>query len=369
MLHPQTMKQRDQPRTALIDDGELLLNPRPDMARRARQGLGNPGFQPLPLLDAQMTGAALVAEPGQPLDPFFPVKPEPSPNRIVVEKKNRRDIRATHSPIQEHKGVGASRQTMLDQAIPSQRDQLSPFRRVQKSRATHAPNKNPFQKIQHALIRVLIESGYTIVFSKYPFNVPAEVESRADIFRIRRFDGKYAVDCSAPDYFLDIEFFPIGCSFGTFFGGSVTGVFDAQIFTLSGRLVLPEGFNSSPYGPYQLTRAAPLPNNPPTGVGEAYTFVGSHRRTVDADHGVLANDTDAEDDALTAVLDTAPAQGELTLRADGSFDYEPNHHFVGTDEFFYLADDGFSESAPVAVTITVESVKAMPWLGLLLLDD
>ena len=102
---------------------------------------------------------------------------------------------------------------------------------------------------------------------------------------------------------------------------------------------------------------------------DAYTFVGPLRRTVDADHGVLANDTDAEGDALTAVLDTAPAQGELTLRADGSFDYKPNHLFVGPDEFFYLAADGFSESAPVAVTITVEPVKAMPWLGLLLLDD
>ena len=36
VLHPQTMKQRNQPRAALINDAELLLDPRPDMARRAR---------------------------------------------------------------------------------------------------------------------------------------------------------------------------------------------------------------------------------------------------------------------------------------------------------------------------------------------
>ncbi len=58
-----------------------------------------------------------------------------------------------------------------------------------------------------------------------------------------------------------------------------------------------------------------------------------------------------------------------TLRADGSFDYTPNRGFAGTDGFSYLANDGFSVSAPVAVTVTVEPVKAMPWLELLLLDD
>mgnify|MGYP001378820356 CR=1 FL=1 len=69
MLYPQTMKQRDQSRTALIDNAELPLNPRPDMARRAQQRLGNPQYQPLPLLRAQMTGATLAAEPSQPKIP------------------------------------------------------------------------------------------------------------------------------------------------------------------------------------------------------------------------------------------------------------------------------------------------------------
>ena len=67
----------------------------------------------------QMTVAALVAEPGQTLSSLFTVEPEPSPNRVVVKKKGRSDIRATHSLVQQCKRVGASSQTMLDQAVPA----------------------------------------------------------------------------------------------------------------------------------------------------------------------------------------------------------------------------------------------------------
>ena len=72
----------------------------------------------------QMTGAALVAESGQTLSSFFTVEPEPRPNRVVVKKKGRSDIRVTHSLAQQCKRVGASSQTMRDQAVPSQLDQL-----------------------------------------------------------------------------------------------------------------------------------------------------------------------------------------------------------------------------------------------------
>ncbi len=110
---------------------------------------------------AQMTAAALVAEPGQPLDPVFPVEPEPRADRIVVEQKYRPDLRATHPPIQQHERIAALRQTMLDQAVGSQLDQLRPFRRAQKSRASHAPSKNPSRRNWQALFRLPSESGYT----------------------------------------------------------------------------------------------------------------------------------------------------------------------------------------------------------------
>ncbi len=56
--------------------------------------------------------------------------------------------------------------------------------------------------------------------------------------------------------------------------------------------------------------------------------------------GVLANDHDYDDDPLTAVLDTGPGSGAVTLDPDGSFTYTPNAGFTGSDSFTYTAFDG-----------------------------
>ena len=77
--------------------------------------------------------------------------------------------------------------------------------------------------------------------------------------------------------------------------------------------------------------------------------------------GVLANDTDIEGDPLTAVLDSGPSDGSLTLNADGSFDYTPDAGFVGIDTFTYFANDGFDDSLTAAiVTITVTAAPNTP---------
>jgi VCBS repeat-containing protein len=77
--------------------------------------------------------------------------------------------------------------------------------------------------------------------------------------------------------------------------------------------------------------------------------------------GVLGNDTDADGDALTAVLDTDVSNGTLTLNADGSFDYTPDADFNGADQFTYYANDGTGNSASAAtVTITVDPVNDLP---------
>lgn len=69
--------------------------------------------------------------------------------------------------------------------------------------------------------------------------------------------------------------------------------------------------------------------------------------------GVLANDTDVEGDALTAALVTGVSDGDLTLHADGSYDYTPNAGFSGSDSFKYKANDGALDSDTAVVTITV----------------
>ena len=45
--------------------------------------------------------------------------------------------------------------------------------------------------------------------------------------------------------------------------------------------------------------------------------------------GVLANDTDADGDSLTAVLVGGPSHGTLSLGTDGSFTYTPAANFLG----------------------------------------
>ena len=69
--------------------------------------------------------------------------------------------------------------------------------------------------------------------------------------------------------------------------------------------------------------------------------------------GVLAGDSDANGDPLTAILDSGPANGDLMLNADGSFTYTPDPGFVGSDYFRYYASDGYFNSATTRVYIEV----------------
>ncbi|MFO0929484.1 MAG: Ig-like domain-containing protein [Gemmataceae bacterium] len=79
--------------------------------------------------------------------------------------------------------------------------------------------------------------------------------------------------------------------------------------------------------------------------------------------GVLANDTDLDGDALTAAVVTGPANGLLTLNADGSFRYDPDPAFYGTDSFTYQADDGTGRTAVATVTLTVLRTNNPPVAG------
>ncbi len=69
--------------------------------------------------------------------------------------------------------------------------------------------------------------------------------------------------------------------------------------------------------------------------------------------GVLANDTDPDNDVLTAVLVAATTNGTLALLPNGSFTYLPNLNFVGVDHFRYQARDASCGSDEALVTITV----------------
>jgi VCBS repeat-containing protein len=97
-------------------------------------------------------------------------------------------------------------------------------------------------------------------------------------------------------------------------------------------------------------------NEAPVASGNSYSISAGGTLTVAAP-GVLANDSDADGDPLTAVLVNATTGGTLTLNANGSFSYTPN---TGTtaDSFTYQASDGALASAAATVSITVVSNQA-----------
>jgi VCBS repeat-containing protein len=97
----------------------------------------------------------------------------------------------------------------------------------------------------------------------------------------------------------------------------------------------------------------PPPNIAPIAVADAYTTPQNTTLSITMGAGVLANDTDANDDALAAGLVSPTARGTLTLNLDGSFTYTPTNQFAGTDSFAYRTYDGSTNSATATVTITV----------------
>jgi len=77
-------------------------------------------------------------------------------------------------------------------------------------------------------------------------------------------------------------------------------------------------------------------------------------------NSVLANDSDGDSDALTAVLDADVTNGTLSLDPDGTFNYTPDANYHGPDSFTYHANDGDQNSNTVTVTINVVSVNDVP---------
>ena len=93
-------------------------------------------------------------------------------------------------------------------------------------------------------------------------------------------------------------------------------------------------------------------NDAPVARDDAYSTPSDTTLTVTAP-GVLANDSDSENNPLSTVLVTNPAHGSLTLNANGSFNYVPNTNYSGLDVFTYKATDGTATSGVATVTITV----------------
>lgn len=104
----------------------------------------------------------------------------------------------------------------------------------------------------------------------------------------------------------------------------------------------------------------------PVAQADSYDVTHNVNLSPTADQGIITGvvpaingDTDADGDALTPYLSgglttgSTTLGGTVTLNPDGSFSYDPPADTVGTDSFTYYASDGYNDSTPVEVTITL----------------
>lgn len=105
----------------------------------------------------------------------------------------------------------------------------------------------------------------------------------------------------------------------------------------------------------EIDKLGNAPTKPPAPTNTAPDAINDTLAIVSGDTGkgnVLANDKDADGNALTAVLKTGASHGTVTLAADGSYVYKAAAGYVGADSFTYTASDGkASDSALVSITV------------------
>jgi len=93
-------------------------------------------------------------------------------------------------------------------------------------------------------------------------------------------------------------------------------------------------------------------NDVPVAADDAYAVPDGGLLIVPTGLGVLANDTDADGDTLTAELVQDVDAGSLNLDPSGAFTYTAPTAFSGTASFTYRATDGLVASDPATVTLT-----------------
>ena len=90
-------------------------------------------------------------------------------------------------------------------------------------------------------------------------------------------------------------------------------------------------------------------NSAPIAVDDAYAANAGQTLAASS---VLANDTDADGNPLTALKVSDPAHGTLALASDGTFSYTPEAGYRGPDSFTYRAHDG-TVASPDAATVSL----------------
>jgi hypothetical protein len=136
--------------------------------------------------------------------------------------------------------------------------------------------------------------------------------------------------------------------------GSVTlNANGSFVYTPSGSPSVTDSFSYRAFdgANYSDPALVSINNPPPVGVADEYV-VDDTSLTVSSP-GVLENDTDGNGDTLTAILDTQPQHGTISLGSNGSFVYTPVVDFEGYDFFSYHPSDGVTPGIGATVTFFV----------------
>ncbi len=171
------------------------------------------------------------------------------------------------------------------------------------------------------------------------------------------------------------------------FPGTITDIWDAKVVSHVGNhyvlanagynsviaagASLAIGFNGSPGGVTVGPTNYVLRAGTSTGGGTGGGTTGNHAPVANDDNistlpgqniviAVLANDTDADGDALSVTSITAASHGAAVLNANGTVTYTPTSGYTGTDTLTYQIRDAQGATATGKVSITIAVPSAWP---------
>jgi len=199
----------------------------------------------------------------------------------------------------------------------------------------------------------LIEGGGGETAS--PYTNPISLSGNASVIKFPGQLSQYQVQVDWGDGVVDddsiLNFSVSGDDFSGTWSSDPSHSYANGTYTITVKLYHqnPPGSES---GDAQATVTIDVINTPPVAVDDAYS-VNEDNTLYVAAPGVLANDSDADNDPLTAILVSDPSNGTLTLNANGSFTYTPDANYNGLDSFTYLANDSVFDSNYATVNITV----------------
>src|SRR5262245_16572987 len=143
IFEPQPMQQRDQSRTAFINEPELLLDPGPDLASRTRKRRADPRLQIVLLLHTQIACAPAHIEAGDAFDPALLEQLAPAADRVVVIQQHMGDFLTAHPFVEKDQCIRTPRHPTRRRPVTRKRCERPAIFVAEEARANHTPNKNP----------------------------------------------------------------------------------------------------------------------------------------------------------------------------------------------------------------------------------